>query len=141
MPDSVPPPLPWSVRTGTERLILAAVAAFAFVGAILLLARHAGFSPSFCTWKGVTGLPCAGCGGTRATSLLLVGDLGGALTMNPGAVFAAAFAAVLAVYASVVLLFRLEPLRLPVLRGKMWRFAVLLALAANWIYLLVAGRI
>ena len=129
------------MRTGTERLILAAVAAFAFVGAILLLARHAGFSPSFCTWKGVTGLPCAGCGGTRATSLLLVGDLGGALTMNPGAVFAAAFAAMLAVYASVVLLFRLEPLRLPVLRGKMWRFAVLLALAANWIYLLVAGRI
>lgn len=71
----------------------------------------------------------------------MVGDLGGALAMNPGAVFAALFAAALAVYASVVLLFRLEPLRLPVLRGKMWRFAVLLALAANWIYLLVAGRL
>jgi len=129
------------VRTKTERLILAVVAAFAFVGAMLLLARRAGLSPSFCTWKGVTGLPCAGCGGTRATSLLLVGDLGGALAMNPGAVFAALFASVLALYASVVLVFRLEPLRLPLLRGKMWRFAVLLALAANWIYLLVAGRL
>ena len=126
LPESVPPPLPWSVRTKTERLILAAVAAFAFVGAMLLLARRAGFSPSFCTWKGLTGLPCAGCGGTRATSLLL---------------FAAFFAAVLALYASVVLLFRLEPLRLPVLRGKVWRFAVLFALAVNWIYLLAAGRL
>lgn len=86
-------------------------------------------------------MPCAGCGGTRATSMLLVGDLSGALAMNPGAVLAAVFAAVLALYASVVLVFRLEPLRLPVLRGAMWRFAVLLALAANWIYLLVAGRI
>jgi len=73
--------------------------------------------------------------------MLLVGDLGGALAMNPGAVLAAVFAAALALYASVVLVFRLEPLRLPVLRGAMWRFAVLLALAANWIYLLVAGRI
>jgi len=73
--------------------------------------------------------------------MLLVGDLEAALAMNPGAVFAAVFAAVLALYASVVLLFRLEPLRVPVLRGKVWRFALLLALAANWIYLLVAGRI
>jgi hypothetical protein len=72
--------------------------------------------------------------------MLLGGDLGGALAMNPGAVCAAVFAAALALYASAVVVFRLEPLRPPFLRAKFWRFALPGLIGANWIYLLLAGR-
>lgn len=137
---TVPPPLPWAVRTAPERLILIFCAAAAFVGALLLSAHVSGFGIPLCVWKCATGLPCAGCGGTRAVALLLQGDAAGALAMNPGAVAVFLSAAALALYASCVLLFRCEPLRIAVPRGRVWRFAAVAFLAANWVYLLLAGR-
>ena len=36
-----------------------------------------------CAWHAWTGLPCPGCGTTRAAARLVAGDLRGALAMNP----------------------------------------------------------
>lgn len=38
-----------------------------------------------CVWKGVFGLPCPGCGGTRAMFLLAKGNILGSLKLNPSA--------------------------------------------------------
>jgi len=105
------------------------------------LAHYSGLGLSVCTWKGLTGLPCAGCGGTRSVSLLLGGDVASALGMNPLAIVAIAGTLLATVYAGLVVVFRLEPLRLPFLRAKFWRFALPGLIGANWIYLLLAGRV
>ena len=138
---TVPPPLPWQVRTAPERLILVFAAAAAFVGALLWLAHYSGLGLSLCAWKGMTGLPCAGCGGTRSVAMLLHGDVNSALAMNPAAIVAVAGTLLLTIYAGVVVACRLEPLRPSFLRPKFWRFALLGLLVANWIYLLLAGRV
>lgn len=39
-----------------------------------------------CPMRSITGLPCPGCGGTRAARLLCTGDLLGAILLNPLAV-------------------------------------------------------
>lgn len=140
MSTIAPPPLPWKVRTRGERLILVAFAACVLVGGLLFTAHFCGAPLSLCAWKHTTGLPCAGCGGTRAVSLLLAGHAVSAFTLNPGAVGGALLFAALAVYAALVLLFRIEPLRFPFLRSKACRIAVIGAIAANWVYLLLAGR-
>ena len=137
---SVPPPLPWEVRTAPERLLLVFAAAAALVGAVLWLAHYSGLGLSVCTWKGLTGMPCAGCGGTRSVSLLLGGEVASALAMNPLAIIAVAGTLLATVYAGLVVVFRLEPLRPPFLRAKFWRFALPGLIGANWIYLLLAGR-
>ena len=138
----LPPALPWKIRTGPERLILVFCAASMFVGAPLLWSANVtGFPVPRCPWKCATGLPCAGCGGTRAVTLLLRGDLPAAFATNPGAVTAVMAVALLALYASMVLFLRLEPVRPAFLRGRFLRSAVIAALGANWIYLLLAGRV
>lgn len=137
---ALPPPLPWKVRTAPERFILLFAAASVFFVALLLAVRRMGLGFPVCTWKRVSGLPCIGCGGTRAVDLLLRGDIPGALAMNPAAVGGVLFFAALTVYACCVLVFRAEPLRPAWLHGRAWRPVLLAALVANWIYLLLAGR-
>lgn len=135
------PPLPWGVRTGPERLVLVFAVASALGGLLLLMARHFGVVAHVCLWKHVTGLPCAGCGGTRAADALLHGDLAAAFVMNPAVSMGILLLVLLAAYAWGVLFFQLEPLRPVFLRGRGWRVAVLATVAANWIYLLWAGRV
>jgi len=93
-----------------------------------------------CGWKTVTGLPCLGCGGTRALFLLARGEWGDALRMNPGAVLAAAGVAIAAVYAAGVVFLGLSPWRPQWAARVPWRWLVLGAILANWAYLLAAGR-
>lgn len=138
---TVPPPLPWEVRTAPERLILVFAAAAALVGAMLWLAHYSGMGLSLCTWKGMTGLPCAGCGGTRSVAMLLGGDVYSALAMNPAAIIAVVGTLLVTIYAGVVVALRLEPLRPSFLRPKFRGFTLLGLLVANWIYLLLAGRV
>lgn len=138
---SVPPPLPWKVRTAPERFLLVFASASALVGGLLLAAHRTGLGFPVCAWKRLTGLPCVGCGGTRAVDSLVRGDIAGALAMNPAALIGVMFFAALAVYAGGILILRLEPLRPAVLRGNAWRFALAALLGANWIYLLVFGRV
>ena len=136
-----PPPLPWRVRTAPERFILLFVAAAGLVGALLWLGHYAGWGLTTCIWRGLTGLPCAGCGGTRAASMLLGGDMSSALLMNPAAVVAVLATLALALYSCLVLVFGMEPFRPAFLRGGAWRFVLGGLLVANWIYLLLAGRV
>jgi len=64
----------WRGRLG--RLLVLGLA-----GVPLLLALKAKFP--LCVSAGLFGLPCPGCGLTRASLLLLHGDLGGALSLHP----------------------------------------------------------
>lgn len=127
------------MRTGPERTILVCAAAAVFVGSALLVGHRLGFRP-VCVWKAATGIPCAGCGGTRALSLLVGGSAGEALRWNPGAVLAAAALAAACCYAFFVLAFRFEPWRPSFLRSRILRAAVLLGLVANWIFVILAAR-
>jgi Protein of unknown function (DUF2752) len=75
--------------------------AAAMIVAVLGVAALFPLAPPFgvpslpvCVFKGVTGLPCPLCGGTRATHALLRGDFAGAVYLN-----AAALPAVVAIVA------------------------------------------
>ena len=135
--SSSPPPLPWKFRTAPERWFLTFVAAAAVVVAGFLLASQYLHLPWVCAWRGMTGLPCAGCGGTRAAVLVLQGEWWRALILNPGVVLGSAVVAAAGVYALAVVLFRMEPWR-PRFSG--WRWLLAAAVAANWLYLLMVSR-
>jgi hypothetical protein len=95
-----------------------------------------------CTFKAMTGLPCPGCGATRALGCLARLDLVGALAMNP---LAATFALAVIPWAvaDVALMLRrqaavtieLAPSAMPVVRTTL-----VAAIGAQWLYLLMAGR-
>lgn len=141
MTSSLPPPLPWRVRTRPERLMLLLLASSALVGSVLLAAHAVLFALFGCVWKCTTGLPCAGCGGTRALGSLLLGSPLEALAWNPGAVLAAVLAFAAGLYAATILLFRLEPWRPACVGSVRWKFVILAAIGVNWLYLICAGRV
>ena len=135
--SSSPPPLPWKFRTALERWFLMFAAAAAVVVAGFLLASQYFHLPWVCAWRGMTGLPCAGCGGTRSAVLVLQGEWLRALILNPGVVLGSVVLAAASVYALAVVLFRMAPWR-PRLSG--WRWLLAVAVAANWLYLLMVSR-
>jgi len=96
---------------------------------------------SFCAFKAVTGLPCMTCGTTRAFGRFFALDLRGALLMNP---LAAAVALALVPWglADLILFPRGRAVALEIAPGvaPFVRVAGVAALAANWAYLIVAGR-
>lgn len=94
-----------------------------------------------CVWKTCTGVPCAGCGGTRAVLLLASGQAMEALRMNPGVVLALAVIGMLNAHAAVVLLFKRNPWRPGPAAGARLRWGTVVAVAANWIYLVAAARV
>ena len=132
-----PPPLPWKFRTAPERLFLVLAGSAAVLATVFVFVSQYAHLPWVCAWRGMTGIPCAGCGGTRAAVLLLRGDWWQALVLNPGAVLGAAVFVAVALYASAVIFFRLEPWR-P--RLQAWRWWLAAAVGANWLYLLVVSR-
>lgn len=134
---SVPPPLPWPARTVPERfIVICSLGAVMLAGAWALSMHFLPFGWS-CAWKAVTGVPCAGCGGTRSLLFLLGGDWQAALQLNPGVVIAGGLLLLVNLYAAAVLLFHIRPWR-PVVRG--WRWALGGAVVANWVYLLAVSR-
>lgn len=88
-----------------------------------------------CPLHAVTGLPCPGCGTTRAALALAAGDPVAAFAANPLAAlgWVAAIGGGLAALALVALR---RPL--PALPGwpARWRWTLALALAADWAYLI-----
>jgi len=114
------------------------VTALALV-ALSPLASHVAPRLPSCFFRELTGFPCVTCGGTRAAVALLSGDFAGALHANPLVAAAVivlvggglAAGAIAALGRGVK-----EPARIP---G--WaRAAVVLLLAANWLWLVVDGR-
>jgi hypothetical protein len=95
-----------------------------------------------CLFKLATGLPCPTCGITRAVMAMTRLDFAAALAMNPLAVAGALAGALYLVYAATVLAWRLPRFR-PRLEPRdlvRARVAVLVAVSANWCYLVAAGR-
>jgi hypothetical protein len=94
-----------------------------------------------CAFKAVTGVPCLTCGTTRALARLFTLDLPGAVAMNP---LAAAVGLALVPWgaADLLLLARERALALEITPGvaPLVRVAAVALVAANWAYLIVAGR-
>ena len=96
---------------------------------------------TLCAFKAATGLPCLSCGTTRAFARLFTLDVPGAVAMNP---LAAAVAMALVPWgvADVALLARHRALALEISPGlaPAVRVAAVALVAANWAYLVLAGR-
>lgn len=93
-----------------------------------------------CAFKSLLGIPCLTCGATRATELLVAGDLAGAISYQPLVVAVYALLAVWGISSlSLFVAGRRARLRL----GRRGRTAFKVALVAlplvNWVYLYVAG--
>jgi hypothetical protein len=108
---------------------------------VLFLLRAMNLDGVVCYFKLATGLPCLTCGGTRAAWRLLDLDPAGALAMNPLATVAVVSIAAWAL-ADLVLLPRGSAvrLRLSPRAANAARIGAVLALVANWAYLIAAGR-
>ncbi len=134
---------PLRLRAPVGRLPLGAI--FGGIGLLattavgLLHLDHLGFP--VCVFKAITGLPCPACGGTRALGRLFDLDLPGALAMNPLATMAALLLVPWAI-ADLVLLPRGRALdaELSPALGRVLRIAAVLAVFANWTWLVVSGR-
>ena len=133
--------LHWRPPVAEDRS-LALLGALAAAGAAVLapwapvLARLAPACP-FHAW---TGLPCPGCGSTRATLALLEGDVATALAFNPLATIGLVVGFIAATLALPWVLARgpLPVLAGEVLPGRM-RVAAWTALGAQWVWLVVRG--
>jgi hypothetical protein len=134
-------PARWGVRfrsAGPEERSLAWVFALG-AGSALVLAplvpRIAPFVPA-CPFHALTGMPCPGCGSTRALVALVGGDFAAALGWNPVAALAILGGWTVAAIAPLwVLLDGPLPALAPVLPARSrWLLGGMLAL--NWAYLL-----
>jgi hypothetical protein len=94
-----------------------------------------------CAFKAITGWPCLTCGSTRAVGRLVVGDVFGALSMNP-LVTAVALAIVPWGLADLLLLARRRAVQLSLTGGAAMaaRTAAVALLLANWAYLIATRR-
>lgn len=92
-----------------------------------------------CPFHWLTGYPCPSCGGTRAVLALLQGDWQRALLLNPGLLL---LLAGIAAYAAWGIVRHRRDGRWP--HGPhipAARWLALIALTANWAYLLHAGLV
>ena len=135
-----PPPVRLVARTGPPLgLIFGAIGLVAALAVGLLRLDRLPFT--LCYLKVLTGLPCPTCGSTRALGRLVALDLQGALLMNPLTTLAAA-GVVLWAAADLALLARGQALGVEVgpRTGSALRIGAVVAVLANWAYLLAAGR-
>jgi hypothetical protein len=118
--------------------------AFLWGGAALVCAAAAPWAPAFaqgmpvCSFRELLGVPCLTCGSTRALVALARMDVGAAFGWNP----LVAGAGILFIVGGVVALGAAlaggevrAPRPAPALRA-----ALALAVAANWVFLVAAGR-
>lgn len=128
-------------RAGPRDRSLAWVLAFAAASIAALspwLPVLARFAPA-CPLHAWTGVPCPGCGTTRAVLALVRGDVSGALAWNPLATLALAFGVGAAALAPAWVALRGPmPVLVPVLPARARALLVAL-IALDWAYLVVRG--
>ena len=93
--------------------------------------------PFFCPFRALTGFPCPTCGGTRALAALARGNLPESLAMNP-LLSLAALAVLAAAGTSLARRIAARPairLLLSPRDHRILRIGCVVALAANWVYL------
>jgi Protein of unknown function (DUF2752) len=118
--------------------IFLGLGACALVAVSVLHLDHLPFS--ICVFKAATGYACLSCGTTRALGRLAHLDLGGALAMNPLATLGA-LALVPWGLADLVLLPRglATSVELSPRSALLARVAAIVAVLANWVYLIAGG--
>jgi hypothetical protein len=96
---------------------------------------------AMCYLKLTTGLPCPTCGSTRALGRLFALDFAGALRMNPATTLGV-FGLVLWAAADLALLPQRRALgvELSPRLSRALRAGAVIAVVANWVYLVAAGR-
>ncbi len=136
-----PPPFPG--RTREQFSFLWGTAAIGILAGLALAGSSFGegavkrFPP--CLFKFLTGIPCAGCGSTRAGLALAHLDLVAAFRWNPLFSAGVLFLLLGGLWAGILLLAGRpvpEPKHLP----NWFRWASVAALAANWIFVILDGR-
>lgn len=138
---AVPPPLP-------SRWHAVKLAGLWFAGTLALVwlagvIQQRSIPMPACNFRLVVGIPCPGCGGTRAFAALAGGDVRRALAMNPLAVVGAL--AALAAFPLTALDTRLADgwgtrLVRRTVRGRVLRWGLAALVIANWAYLIFEGR-
>jgi hypothetical protein len=91
-----------------------------------------------CVFKGLTGIPCPTCGGTRAAVHLASGDVIASLGMNPLAATVLIFGILCFFYSALTFLFNIQRINLVITdHEKNAARLILIATAAiNWTYLI-----
>ncbi|HSB63585.1 MAG TPA: DUF2752 domain-containing protein [Thermoanaerobaculia bacterium] len=118
--------------------------AFLWGGAALVGAAGAPWAPAFarglppCPFRALLGIPCLTCGSTRALVDLSRLDVGGAFSWNPLAA-AAGILFVLGGLAALGAALSGRGVEAPRPTSAL-RAVLVLALAANWVFLIAAGR-
>ena len=125
-----------------ERLWLSVALAGAALVVLWVASGHEELPRVICPFRHLTGIPCVGCGGTRALLALTRGELHAAFIWNP--LVAAASIAALAwlLYAAVVTVLRAPRLRVRLgSRDRLlFRTAAWTVLVGNWMFLILQGR-
>ena len=112
-----------------------------FAALVLVLGAAYFQLPIGCPFKAITGLPCPGCGGTRALIALLHGQVWTAITINPLSVLLILFLIVAPVWEFIDCYRGTKTLR-NVLMGNWptWVLAIVaIVIALNWIWNIYKG--
>lgn len=129
--------------SGRARLVPAAIASTVLVLLLLAAGRRSDWpvGPPPCFLRTVTGIPCPGCGGTRAFASLAQGDAARAFAHNPLVVAAAGLVA--AWFLCALVSMRMSERACAAVRervrgfGRGWLALVIAAVVAHWVYLIV----
>lgn len=110
----------------------------ASLGAAALVAGwlRLGLPRPVCPLHAATGIPCPGCGTTRAIEALLAGEGSAAFLLNPLACAALAAVVIFDLYAAAVLLGRLPRWRPSGPMPPLVRGGIFAAVGLNWIWLM-----
>jgi hypothetical protein len=129
-------------RASREERQVAVLWGVAAASALLLRPFWLALAPHLpaCPFHALTGVPCLSCGGTHAALALLDGRLGAALAANPLAAAAALAFLAGGLAAPLWALLRLRMPPLPTRLSPRARVAIVLALVADWVWVVLTAR-
>lgn len=117
------------------RKYLIIMAITAILGTLIIFPQLLPFQPK-CLFYSITGIPCPGCGSTRATQALLEGDISGALWFNPLAIMVDLAIIVYIVWYTIDIIKKKDTVN--ALLKRPWKKAVWIPLVfiifCNWIF-------